>query len=401
MRWLVLSLTCFFSLSCGSPATGPGPAEPSPRDDAPPAGKSYKDFLSSSKPKRPADTDQADKMTMHVLDIGQGLAVLLEFPCGAILIDTGGELNESFDSRRALERALTDFFARRPDLESSLDSLVITHPHIDHTRGIEVVRSVAKIDNVVTNGQSFDDIGGRPQMALHQWVTKQRKRGRAVGFERLDTVVVQAKGLKNDVIDPVGSCKSSEVDPEITALWGQVVGEKGYSDNPNDHSVVLRVDFGKSSILVTGDLEFEGLDHFGRRYASHPEILDVDVYVVGHHGSKNATAPHIMRAMTPKIAVMSMGPYDRDHPWTARRFAHPNIRAVDKLRDPNFGVSWTRESKPVWMGISGAWKAKPSKFKRDVINRAIYGTGWDGTIRVHLYDNGWLEVETTGREASN
>ena len=399
MRALWLTL-CLALIACGG-GSGPGPNAPTGANDAPPIGKSYSDFLNSGKPERPADTDDADKMTMHVLDIGQGLSVLLEFPCGAMLIDTGGELNDSFDSRKALKTHLQSFFARRPDLQNTLDALVITHPHIDHTRGIEVVQSIAAVRNVVTNGQSFDDLGGKPQIALHKWVAQVNKRkSDTVGIERLETALIPARGLANPIIDPIASCKTSKIDPKIVALWGQVVDEKDFSDNPNDHSVVLRIDFGKSSLLLTGDLEFEGLDYLGRKYADAPEVLDVDVYVVGHHGSKNATAPHIMRAMTPKIAVMSMGPYDRNHMWTARRFAHPNIKAVNKLRDPNFGVSWTRDSKEVWMGISGAWKAKPSKFKRETINRAIYGTGWDGTVQVHMYDNGWLEVETEGREGA-
>jgi competence protein ComEC len=73
-------------------------------------------------------------MTFHFIDIGQGDATLLEFPCGAALIDTGGELNELFDSNKALLAYLDAFFARRKDLGGTLDLLLITHPHIDHNR---------------------------------------------------------------------------------------------------------------------------------------------------------------------------------------------------------------------------------------------------------------------------
>jgi hypothetical protein len=52
-------------------------------------------------------------MTFHFIDIGQGDATLLEFPCGAVLIDTGGEQNELFDSNKALLAYLDAFFARR------------------------------------------------------------------------------------------------------------------------------------------------------------------------------------------------------------------------------------------------------------------------------------------------
>lgn len=400
--WVTLvTLVWAAAPACSGPAqTGKGGQTPA--DDAPPRGKSFEDYLASDRPTRPADTREADQMVLHMIDIGQGLAVLFEFPCGAVLIDTGGELNESFDSRDSLRTFLKEFFQRRPDLDNTLSALVLTHPHIDHTRGVEVVLEEAAITNVVTNGQKNDDLGGHPQLMLHSWVkAENKKRAKKhktpIGFIELDTSMIPNNGLTNDIIDPVAGCEASKVDPEITALWGRVDSDH-YSDNANDHSVVLRINYGKSSVLLSGDLELEGLDHLGRKYQANPGVLDVDVYVVGHHGSKNATAPHLMKAMTPKIALISAGPYGRNHDWTARRYGHPNIKAVNKLIDPNFGVSWYRDSVEVWMGISGAWKKERKEvFKRMSINRAVYSTGWDGAIDVKMYANGWLEVQTAGR----
>ena len=393
MRRLALALITVV-LSCGPKATPKGAGDTV--DDSPPAGKSYAEFLRSGQPERPPDTDKSDKMTMHVINIGQGTALLFEFPCGAILVDTGGEENEAFDSTKVLQSYLQDFFDRRPDLDRALSALVITHPHIDHTRGIDAVRKIARIDNVITNGQEIEDLGGTPQRNLHAWVNRFNKHSKKnpIGMAHLDATEIPETGLTNTTIDPISSCDSSGVDPQITALWGRVTGKRGYSDNPNNHSVVLRIDFGKGSIMMTGDLEFEGLDHMSRKYRNNERLLDVDVYMVGHHGSKNATAPHLMRAMSPKVAVISAGPYERNYSWTARKYGHPNIKAIDELRDPHNGVSWFRDSRKVWVGVSGAWEERQSVFKKDVINRAIYATSWDGTIKVDVYDNGWLEVIT-------
>src|SRR4051794_32378866 len=57
------------------------------------------------------------EMRAHFIDVGQGASTLLEFPCGAILIDTGGQDD---DSSVALGRYLTEFFRRRPDLSNTL-----------------------------------------------------------------------------------------------------------------------------------------------------------------------------------------------------------------------------------------------------------------------------------------
>jgi beta-lactamase superfamily II metal-dependent hydrolase len=61
----------------------------------------------------------AQTMRAHFIDVGQGAATLVEFPCAAILIDTGGEKNGEFDSTEALMDYLETFFARRADLSQT------------------------------------------------------------------------------------------------------------------------------------------------------------------------------------------------------------------------------------------------------------------------------------------
>ena len=75
-------------------------------------------------------------MVAHYIDVGQGLWVLLEFPCGADLIDTGAQDDEHVEY---LAGYLRDFFASRKDLNNTLNTLFITHPHVDHTKGISAV----------------------------------------------------------------------------------------------------------------------------------------------------------------------------------------------------------------------------------------------------------------------
>src|SRR5689334_6468890 len=59
---------------------------------------------------------QSQMMYLHVINVGQGSAMLVEFPCGVMLVDTGGESNELFQSTGALMNYLDDFFTRRTDL---------------------------------------------------------------------------------------------------------------------------------------------------------------------------------------------------------------------------------------------------------------------------------------------
>jgi hypothetical protein len=56
-----------------------------------------------------------------------------------------------------------------------------------------------------------------------------------------------------------------------------------------------------------------------------------------------------------------------------------------------------RRSRPAirpWVGIKGSWAGRPSVFERMRIDRAVYCTCWDGSVRVRMFPGGWVEVDT-------
>src|SRR5262252_5766731 len=99
-----------------------------------------------------ATTPTAGNMNAHFINVGQGASVLLEFSCGAALIDTGGEANGDFNSTTALTDYLDAFFARRTDLHKTFGLVVISHPHIDHTRGLPAVFQKYTVRTMVDDG---------------------------------------------------------------------------------------------------------------------------------------------------------------------------------------------------------------------------------------------------------
>lgn len=314
-------------------------------------------------------------MRVHLIDVGQGAATLLEFPCAAVLIDTGGEKNDEFDSVDEIKKYLATFFARRPELKGTLHGLILTHPHVDHTRGVPAVLEKYRVLSAATNGQKGGGTSGDKQPVLHQKIadTEETKdpsddiRSRAVRL----TDVPKTTGM-TDVLSPV-TCPNN-VTPTITALWGEVLENPGWPkklfQNENNHSVVTRVQFGSASMLITGDLQEDAIADLITRYDG-TKLLDVDVYQVGHHGSHNATTDDLLKAMTPAFALIAMGPSTREFRMTAWKHGHPRKDIVDKL------VTHVSGRRPMMtVDVATAVEA----FVPLQTDRAIYATGWDGSV---------------------
>jgi len=339
----------------------------------------------AGKPKSPpaaAKLAPAPAMRVHFLDVGQGAATLVELPCGAMLIDTGGEENEDFHSVPALTAYLDAFFARRTDLDGHLNVLLITHPHIDHVRGAPSVLERYKVDNLVEDGRTARQDDAVVAMGKVRDFLLDHP---AVGHQVVTLEDIPAAGaLTSAVIDPFPACKG--VDPSVRVLWGASPHDPGWGednygharfDNDNNHSIVTRLDFGKASVLVTGDLEEVAI---GALLGARPaELLDVDVYEVGHHGSHNGTTRPLMEEMTPKFAVMEVGPPARRHSWTAWAYGHPRQPTIDLLTS---GVTGARDA--VVEQIGQAVKS----FSSQTIDKAIYATGWDGTVVLEAHEDG-------------
>lgn len=345
-------------------------------------------------------TPKAGEMNAHFIDVGQGSSVLLEFSCGAALIDTGAEKNERYDGVKTLQDYLDNFFKRRTDLNNTFELLVITHPHIDHTRGLPQILKNYQIHHLVDDGLESGS-GGRQQKMAHQ---KAKASGGEMTWEPVtEHEVVGLQGLTNEAISPINCGTKS---PKFHVLWGGLAAANGWDktiiDNENDSSVVTRLDFGKSSFLFPGDLEDDVHDDVINYYCPDKNspscALNVDVYHVAHHGSHNGTSEALLQTMSPRIAVISMGPWNRRIQWSAQQYGHPRKDTVDRLLAPQTGVQDKRPPITAMVANRGASRstnsASGAQFSKYDINKAVYGTAWDGNIVIAADVNGNLRVMT-------
>lgn len=116
--------------------------------------------------------------------------------------------------------------------------------------------------------------------------------------------------------------------------------------NENNHSLVIRVDFGDASFLFTGDLEVHGEQSLVKRYADS-DTLDVDVIQAAHHGASNGTGELILaEVLEPEIVLIPVGDPDRRvEGFTAFGNGHPREDTVARLVRARFSIRGRRRSK--------------------------------------------------------
>lgn len=341
-------------------------------------------------------TPGAGQMNAHFIDVGQGSSILLEFACGAALIDTGGEKNDQFDSTSRLQDYLDDFFQRRGDLKSRLSMVVLSHAHIDHTRGLPMLLERYGVGLLVDNGLEAGS-GGRQQKAAH--AKARSSRGQLKWHP-----ISQAALSPNRRAPPPGTLACKQQAPQFTFLWGALDARDGWPseifNNGNDSSVVTRLDFGQTSFLFPGDLEDDVQEDLIEENCPNGIgqgcPLDVDIYHVSHHGSHNGTSTDLMTAMSPRLAVISMGPWNRRQVFTAFAHGHPRKSALDVLLGTD-GVQDTRTEKTVMVARRSAAAKTPAgaQFAKTPMTRAVYATGWDDTVVIAARANETWRVITS------
>ncbi len=223
----------------------------------------------------------------HFIDVGQGDAALICTPEGTVLIDAG--TNSSEDDLRAY----LDLLGIK-----ELTYAVFTHPHEDHIGGADMVISTYKTANVILpDTTSTSQTFARMLDAID------------ASAETNGTTVIEAR--------PGYTFSLGDVRCEILAPIGT-----SYS-GANNYSITLRVDYGNTSVLYTGDAETLSESEMLDRYRLTGE-LDCDLLKVGHHGSDTSSSEDFLRAVTPDFAVISVG--------EGNSYGHPMQEILARLK---------------------------------------------------------------------
>jgi hypothetical protein len=159
-------------------------------------------------------------------------------------------------------------------------------------------------------------------------------------------------------------------------------------ENQNNDSLVVHVQYQEASFLFTGDAGAEGdeqctggIPHLLEWYAD-TGLLNIDVYKVGHHGSRQGTTVDLLKAMTPNISIISAGKNETRSPGSfhAWYFGHPRESTVSLLED---FTTLTRLPVAVYTMYS-----PKQTFEKRPIDKAVYCTCWDGDVVVSVDEMG-------------
>ncbi|MGM9550542.1 MAG: ComEC/Rec2 family competence protein [Faecousia sp.] len=222
-----------------------------------------------------------DGLTVYFIDVGQADCALLE--CGGeyMLIDGGnrddGQLVVSYLEQQGVE---------------TLSCVVCTHAHEDHVGGLPSVLAVYPTQAVYAPTRTY-------------------------ASKVFDDFVYYTDQQRLEITIPSPGDAWSLGEANVTVL-GPV---KSYAET-NDTSIVLKVEYGETAFLFTGDMETTAendmLDYWGGRMAWNADVLKV-----GHHGSNTSTGYRFLNEVDPDYAVISVG--------TGNTYGHPHEEPLSRL----------------------------------------------------------------------
>lgn len=214
-----------------------------------------------------------DRMEVTFLAAGQGDAAVVRFASGGVLVvDTGPDPA----GRRVLVPFLRSLGVRR------VDAVAISHAHPDHTGGLADLVRAFPVEELWLSGPIGADPGLDAALApLEARGTRVRAVGRGTPPRRFGEARVQFLAGE----------------PELR------LEAQAERNGRNDRSLVLRIDDGTWSVLMTGDLEQAG----ERRLVDAGVPLLSDVVKAPHHGSATSSSLPFVRAVAPRLTIAPTG----------------------------------------------------------------------------------------------
>ncbi len=229
------------------------------------------------------ETEHNDQIILTMLDVGQGDSILIRLPNSQkMLIDGGPDNSLAYVLSEAL-----------PWWERKIDYLVMTHADKDHYAGFNSLLDRYEIGEFWYSG----DQNSAPEFKY--FIDTLYKRRVPIKIKRAGEKYIWPDGI------------------EMTVLWPLA----GQEVEGNPSSLVVRLVWGQSEVLLTGDLEIKQ----EQQLLGQSLELSSDILKVSHHGSNGGSSGQFLAVVKPKTCLISAG--------LDNQFGHPNPLTLDRLTD--------------------------------------------------------------------
>lgn len=298
----------------------------------------------------------AQTVEVNFVDVGGANCIVAKIPKGSgfvwAIFDAGTELmnpKASNDGKRAIQRLLGTGSDKQ-----EVDLMVLSHADFDHVSIADWVMNEYTVRRVIypnraTNQTYADVLAAIPAQAAEPIGMSGASHGetRTLG----DATYKILSGFDNPPADWPG------LDQETSS------NQSSYRNAP---SIVVRLDFGKSSVIFPGDAQGgNGASPSGQMKWAEKYMVDkfgagleADVLVAGHHGADDASYTDFIKKVKPRYVVFSAG-HKHKHPraTTVQRFLSTGVTLNRLLRtdegDNEGSTEWVREGTPTGKNVSG------------------------------------------------
>ncbi len=244
--------------------------------------------------------DENAPLQVHFIDVGQALSVLVECD-GQFMLYDGGNVDDG---------SLVVSYLQQQGVEE-LQYVFCSHAHEDHVGGLAAALAYFPAHHVYAPVTEADT------KCFRDFVKYTQQQGLSVEVPAAGTVW------------QLGSATITQLGPVAQ-----------YSDT-NDTSLVLRLDYGSTSFLLTGDMEADA----ERDLVNSGANLKADVLQVGHHGSSTSTSYIFLNSVLPEMGVISCG--------VNNKYGHPHEETLSILRDAGVDVYRTDLLGTITIGSDG------------------------------------------------
>ncbi len=249
------------------------------------------------------------------MDVGQGDGILIRTEAGTVLTDGGSSSVKDLYGERLL-----------PCLESlavsQIDYAIVSHGHADHISGMSMLlggESPVNVKNLILPA------GGRGDAVYEELIQRAEDGGTAVFWMETGDVIEMGR-------------------MSLTCLYPDDSGGTPPQDE-NEHSLVIRLDYGDFAMLTGGDMTSFGEAAILSGDAAASSLSGIQVLKVSHHGSATSSSEPWLDALSPVWAVISYG--------KGNSYGHPDEGTVRALNDRDITVYETAKNGAVSLRTNG------------------------------------------------